>query len=260
MNSRRGLVVAVGVALLVVGSMAAFGANAMLAPDSALDGVDGQPAVDTTTTPKQTDERAIAYDGDRLTLANDPNRTVRGTTDLASGTQLQVVLQSTGPGTQFIKTTSTTIGEDGSYEAAFDMSGIDPDTRVRVELRHDGARLANTTGTVVAGSVPEDTATKDDSSVLSSEGDAITLKNTGDQTVQGTTNLTAGSEVSVRLQNNGDGTKFLKVATATVDDGGHFEVTFNMTGINTDSTFDVTVVHDEEVLAEASGEVTETEG
>lgn len=214
------------------------------------------------TVPAQSESDAnssvLDYQGDELTLQNDPDQIIRGTTDLEAGSEIAVRLQSTGEGTQFIKTRMATVTEDGTFEVTVDMSGIEPKTPFKITVHHDETVIANVPGTVVAGTVPEQSESGTNSSVLDYEGDAITLQNDSGQTIRGTTELDAGATVQVRLRNNGQGTKFLKAATGTVGEDGRFEVQYNMTGINAGSTFTVVVKHDGEVIAEAPGKVTES--
>lgn len=105
------------------------------------------------------------------------------------------------------------------------------------------------------GTVPAQTDPNATSSVFDYEGDAVTVQNAAGQTIQGTTELEAGAKVQVRLEGTGQGTKFLKVQTATIGEDGRFKVSYDMTGIDAGSTFTVTVVHDGETLAQAPGKV-----
>lgn len=66
----------------------------------------------------------------------------------------------------------------------------------------------------------------------------VTLAAGPNQTVAGTTSLAPGSEVTVRLQNNGTGS-FIKTNTTTVKPNGTFVAEFNLTDIASNTTVSV---------------------
>lgn len=86
------------------------------------------------------------------------------------------------------------------------------------------------------------------------DGDRLTLEPAEGQTIQGQTDLAAGTELSVRLRSSGEN-PFLKSQTATVDESGAFEATFDLSGVEGGTTFDVVVHHDGSRLMNTTGEV-----
>lgn len=78
-------------------------------------------------------EISLEYDGDQLVLDSAPNQTIRGTTSLPPGTSLYVRLQSANSDQPFIKTRAATVGPDGSFNATFDLSNIEP-AQIRVSV------------------------------------------------------------------------------------------------------------------------------
>ena len=61
--------------------------------------------------------------------------TIRGTTTLDSGTELQVRLQSSGETSpQFLKTSAATVGSDGTWNATFDFSEVETHDSVSISV------------------------------------------------------------------------------------------------------------------------------
>lgn len=56
-----------------------------------------------------------------------PNQTLVGTADLEAGTEISVRLTASG-GNPFLKQRQTTVGTNGTFEARFDLSGLEPGT------------------------------------------------------------------------------------------------------------------------------------
>lgn len=246
----RSVVAIVAVVLLAVaGAVGVFGAAGLGPGGSA-------PTESPMDTPSDTPtSQVIAHDGDTLTLANDPGQNVSGRTDLAAGTEVVVRLKSTNGASPFIKSATAAVGESGRYEATFDMSGIPAGTEFRAVVRHDDAELGNVSGEVVEGTVTETPPASEAPSVLAYEGDALTVHSAPNQTVSGTTDLAAETEVVVRLRSSGSASPFIKQATTTVGKNGEFSVAFNMSDIKPGVEFTVTVVADGETIDEAPGEV-----
>ncbi|MEF8915676.1 BGTF surface domain-containing protein [Natronomonas sp.] len=90
------------------------------------------------------------------------------------------------------------------------------------------------------------------------EGETLELDAAEDQTIRGQTDLDEGEEVTVRLKSSGS-SPFLMQQTATVDDEGAFEATFDLSGVMDNQSFETTVVHDDEELLNETGEVHATD-
>lgn len=92
----------------------------------------------------------VEHQGDELELAAAPNRTLRGTADLAAGTELEVRLRSSAS-SPFLKTASTTVADDGTFAVTFDMSQLEPGTEFTVNVRStaDTSHSTKVTGVVV---------------------------------------------------------------------------------------------------------------
>lgn len=253
MTDRRVAVLAAAGAVAVLGIVGAFAAAGIVPAGSP-----GGPS--DTSTPAAPDGTTIDHDGDGLTLENDPGQVVSGTTDLDAGSELVVRLRSTNGTSPFIVQANATVGEDGRFEATVDLSNVAADTPFAVSVRHDDEELANESGLVVEGSVPESTPSEDSPVTLDHEGDAVTLENAAEQTVSGTADLPEGSEVTVRLRSSDGDQPFIKQATTTVDGDGRFAASFDMSGIDSGVTFTVTVRHDGETVGETSGEVVDGDG
>lgn len=91
----------------------------------------------------------FVHDGERLTLEPAPEQTVRGETDLESGTELSVRLRSTGEN-PFLMSATATVDDDGAFEATFDLSDAPSGAAFEIVVHRDGTRYMNTTGEVAA--------------------------------------------------------------------------------------------------------------
>ena len=209
------------------------------------------------------DESAeIEYDGDALTLENDPDQTVSGTTDLEAGAEIQVRLLSTNGSSPFIKSVETTVSANGDFEVTVDMSGIPAGMAFNVAVRHDGTELASAPGVVTEGTEVESDGSDsadDEANVLSYEGEAVSLQNASGQVVSGTTDLASGTEVTVQLRSSNGDQPFVKQFQTTVGADGAFEATFNMSTIDPGPEFTVTVRVDGDTIDDAPGVVTNDE-
>lgn len=83
-----------------------------------------------------------------VTLGAGPGRPISGTTDLPPGAAVTVRVGATDGNVSASHT--VTVGDDGRYQAVFDLSSVPADTPVNVTVVHDGSRLARASGTVVA--------------------------------------------------------------------------------------------------------------
>jgi hypothetical protein len=73
--------------------------------------------------------------------------TISGDSTLAPGTELNVEAANTGQ-SPFLKRQTATVSEDGTWEASFDFSDVEPNTNFTVSIDEPSA---NATGTVVGG-------------------------------------------------------------------------------------------------------------
>ncbi|WP_411967420.1 BGTF surface domain-containing protein [Haloferax sp. YSSS75] len=97
---------------------------------------------------------------------------------------------------------------------------------------------------------------QDDSVSLHKDDGRVTVYPTEDATIRGTSDLSAGENLSIRLQSSGDTQpRFLKTDQVTVGEDGNFSATFDFSEMSTNATFTVTVVDGSETVAEAEGEV-----
>lgn|GEM_PF-2300977 len=219
---------------------------------------------------------AFDHEGERLTLAALENETVRGETDRSPGTEVTVRLSSTSGASPFLVQRTATVADDGTFAAEVDLVGVANGTTFEATVRRDGAAVASAEGVVIGGhnevSTPDtsegnwtavpvnDTspvAAENHSTALDYEGDAVTLASASGQTVAGETDLSAGTDVTLRLEATGDASPFLRTVTATVTDEGRFSAAVNASAIEPGSTFEVTVRHDGDTIALADGEVVE---
>lgn len=177
-----------------------------------------------------------------------PEQVVRGETALPPGTALDVRIVSTGDtDTEYLKTRTVSVSDTGTFRARYNLSAIDPGTTIEVIVVRDGNRLDAATGTVTAPA----TGTR-----LQYDGDRVTTESEPNQTVTGTSRLSAGTNLSVRLHAEGAGGKmFIMQETATVDGTGRFAATFNLSSIESGTTFRASVYRGGDRLDYAPGVV-----
>lgn len=97
---------------------------------------------------------------------------------------------------------------------------------------------------------------QDDSVSIVSDGEQVTVTSSDDAAIQGTSDLSADKNLSVRVRASGDTEPaFLKTSEVSVGEDGNFTATFDFSDIPTNSTFTVTVADDSGTLAEAEGVV-----
>ncbi|USZ69771.1 hypothetical protein NGM10_16880 (plasmid) [Halorussus salilacus] len=90
-------------------------------------------------------ERDASFD-DPLEVPASSDAAVTGTSSLAPGTQLEVEIESAGADPFFERQTAE-VGEDGTWEATFDLSGVSNGTEFAASIADPSA---NATGVVVA--------------------------------------------------------------------------------------------------------------
>lgn len=99
-------------------------------------------------------------------------------------------------------------------------------------------------------------AAQSDSVSLVKDDGTVTVYPTENATIQGTSDLPAGENLSIRIRSTGETQpRFLKTDTVTVGEDGNFSATFDFGHHSTNATFAVTVVDGSKTVAEAEGEV-----
>lgn len=104
-----------------------------------------------TDSPNTDDATRFLYDGEELELASAPEQVVRGETDRPPGTELAVRIQSSesGGGPQpFVRSTTTTVDDDGTFRVEFDLVHTEPGVTFQAVVLEDGTRLATAPGSV----------------------------------------------------------------------------------------------------------------
>jgi len=97
----------------------------------------------------QAGNTTVEHDGESVTLAAASNATLSGETTLDPGTELRVLLRSSGENA-FLLTNDTTVRADGRFVATFDASTVPAGTNATVVVRGDGRALAETSARLVA--------------------------------------------------------------------------------------------------------------
>lgn len=104
----------------------------------------------------QAENTTVDHDGEAVTLVTGPNATVTGETPLDPGTELTLRLRSSGS-SPFIRSTATTVGEDGRFAASFDLTAVSDGAEATLTVRGDGEQLADVPVRLVAERTPTPT-------------------------------------------------------------------------------------------------------
>lgn len=273
MNRQVAVALAVGVAfgLAAVSGVVAFDTGNPLGDadrqaNGTVTGDDGQ-SVDGTR---------LATENGTVTLRAAPDQTVSGRTDLAAGTTLSVRVQSESPSTPFLRTAETTVTEDGTFAVTVNLSQVTDQPTFSVSVRHTDETVATTTGQVVGEATsplsesdpdesdrePVDTEGSNDAQSRANtsfvvDGEQLTLESAPAARLQGETDLAAGTTVSVRLRSSSQDHPFLRSQETTVAENGTFAVTFDLSTIESGTTFEASARADGEDLVTRTGTVTE---
>lgn len=140
-----------------------------------------------------------------------------------------------------------TVAEGGTFTATFDLSNVDPGTEFTATAHWYGMEQARTTGEVVA---------LDPNVSLDVDGETLTLAPEAEQQITGTSGLSKGETVTLRLQSQ-HGEVFIKQAEPTVGADGSFDATVDMSGLADGTLFLVEVYYDGARQAFAIGELSE---
>jgi hypothetical protein len=224
----------------------------------------GVPLGDAQTGPAATDAPAgngttIHHEGVRLALDGAPNQTVTGVSDLKPGTDVAVRVVSDDATSPFIVSRTTTVDEDGAFSAAFDLSGVSEDTSAWATVVRDGAELVNVSArvTAVESATPADDSGADaeSGSAFAHEGDRLTLAALENETVRGETNLSPGTDVTLRLSSTSGGSPFVVQRSTAVAEDGTFAVEVDLVGVANGTTLEAIAHHDGAEVASTQGVV-----
>jgi hypothetical protein len=110
-------------------------------------------------------------------------------------------------------------------------------------------------GPAAAADQSTDTTTTGDVVSIATTDGTVQVEAAAGQTISGTTELPAGTDLTVRLRSSSTENPFVIPKNATVSDDGNFDVTVNMSRYSPGTTFDVTVLDDGTTIEEADGEI-----
>ncbi|WP_255150011.1 BGTF surface domain-containing protein [Halorarius halobius] len=192
-----------------------------------------------TDAPSADGNATLVVEGDRLTLANATGQALYGRTDLPPGETLTVMLRASGT-RPFLKSTETTVDAAGRFRATFDFSLVQPSTTFDVRVMHNGTELTRGRGETVACDGDCRTPPSRPTATLFPYAPNATLSAGPGQAIHGRTNLSAGTEVTVRLAAETGRVPPL-VTTAVVDQRGRFRAVADLQGVSPGTRLDVTV-------------------
>ena len=136
----------------------------------------------------------------------------------------ETIIPDSENNTFFAVVDTADLAAGGEYEATFAVNGS-----ANPYVAAGETESVSTTFTVVQ---PE--------ADFTFQGEQLTLGGSEAQ-LSGTTNLAPGTEVNLRVQSNSNANPFLKTATATVNQDGTFNATFDMSGIPQDTEFTASI-------------------
>ncbi|WP_396611443.1 BGTF surface domain-containing protein [Haloferax sp. S1W] len=114
----------------------------------------------TTVVTAQDDSVSLVTDGGKVTVEPVENATIRGTSDLPADENLSVRVRSSGDTEPtFLKTNEVLVGEDGTFTATFDFSGIPANSTFTVTVVNGSETVAEADGVVVEQAETETTET-----------------------------------------------------------------------------------------------------
>ncbi|MFD1646028.1 beta strand repeat-containing protein [Haloarchaeobius litoreus] len=175
-----------------------FLANVSVGPDSYL-------ALETETQTAQfgmeaRDGSVDLGEGDVVRVESAENQTISGSSTLAAGSQLTIRVQGTDEGVSFLKPTSATVQEDGSWSTSVDFSDVSANSTFTVTVRSGGQTLASPDGIVGEAAAPAAFEVSDLSAPgTATVGDEVTatatVANTGGEEGTTTVEFTFGGDV-----------------------------------------------------------------
>ena len=220
----------------------AIGTLALLSADG--DSTGGADGDDATATPRSLhDGTTIDTTDGEVVVDAAAGQTIAGETTFDPGTTVSIRVTSQSEQSPFLRQVETTVGDDGSFAAPFDFSGVPVGTAFEVSVRGDGEALAEAYGRVAdcEDSCPTATATPgpggDGSTATPLDADVVGVRSVT-QVASGDTarvpvtfgdadalTVTVGDEESVNYETsavvrdtNGDGRAVVVVRTGAADD------------------------------------------
>lgn len=175
---------------------------------------------------------------DQFTLRAGPGQEITGTTSLDSASSVTVRLESVDAVQPFLVTTETLVSDGGSFSTHLDLTDVRAGTRVRASIHHDGKRLTETSGEVVACDGDcEPAATETPTPRPTIEADELGFRSVVEVAETGTARIPValGDADEATLRIGSDGVNY--VTAATVRDGngdGRVVVEFDAGAAGTD--------------------------
>jgi PGF-CTERM protein len=105
----------------------------------------------------QAENTTVDYSGEAVTLVTERDATVTGETSLDAGTDLSIVMRSSGEN-PFLLSNETTVREDGRFAATFDLADMPDGANATLMVRADGEQRAEVPVHLVAERTPTPTA------------------------------------------------------------------------------------------------------
>ena len=175
-------------------------------------------SISTTFTVVRSTAAIDAPEEGRVTVEQSANGSVTGTSSLAAGTDLTVTARSSGGQNPFLRSATTTVQDDGTWEANIDVSDIPTGTNFTVSVKK-GSQTLDTADATIGGAATLQLASLD-APETATPGETITVtatvENTGD----------SSGETEVAYQFDGE---TVETQNVSVDAGSTADVTFEYT-------------------------------
>ncbi|UPV75272.1 PGF-CTERM sorting domain-containing protein [Halorussus limi] len=209
----RRVVLAALVALAGVAGVVAVGPAT--ADDASTRQVDSAVARTDATNQSENLTASFVRDGEQVVLHPGADQTVRVQTNAENGTMLNLGVWVNG---SFAMESIAEVPENGTATFPVDVNALDASTgsEVRLVVRHDDQKLAETAGVVKRISVE-----------FVHDGDRIVLENAPNQTVEVRTDAEPGRELTVQMQSD----KFVRTSPAVVGEDGTATATFDLSDV-----------------------------
>lgn len=215
----------------------AIGAVTLLSSGVALGDSNHEPTVDNTT-----------LDATAVDIETGPGQLIEGQSDAHAGVDLTVRFVLFPGETAFERIEKATVDETGTFRTTTNLTVVPEGTPVRVLVEFDETELVNestTVGECQTACEPPATTGPQAETALSYVGDSIELEAGPGRAVRGETELSPGTEMSVRLLSMGE-TPSLLTSQTTVATDGTFRTVFDLSGTDdldyAGADFDVTVL------------------
>jgi hypothetical protein len=263
MNRQAAILLIIGISLGTAAIAAGTGLGGITISDTSSESP--------TTQPDEINGTSFLTDNGTLTLQAASEQVIRGQTALPAGTTITIRLRSTSSTTPFLRSTSATVADNGTFRTTIDLSQVTDQPEFVARVRHNDSQLTEVSGQVVgtAENPPSNTdpAESDEWELVKEissttvnasfrfDGDQLTLPATSNASLQVATDGKPGTNVSIRLQSVDSENPFLRSQAATVNETGIATATYNMSTVAPGTEFEASISYNDTKIMSRMGTV-----